>query len=153
MNPTFILSLFNSLKSNEHQRRITVREGDLNGFGALRLDHLIRWVEETEYEFLRSRGLSVSLTDERGQFGFPRLDTQVEVFCWPSINSQLSVQLSLEQMSFKKLLYKFEVHEPLRIGESTAIARGSYSAACCRFPAGSLPYPILIPDWVLGRLS
>ncbi|MEQ1902722.1 MAG: hypothetical protein ABL888_00885 [Pirellulaceae bacterium] len=117
------------------------------------MDHLIRWVEETEYEFLRSRQLSVSLTDERGQFGFPRLDLQLEVLHWPAINNQLFVQLTLEQVTFKKLRYVFAVDERLEDGESRAIARGSYSAACCRFPSGEFPYPILIPDWVLERLT
>jgi acyl-CoA thioesterase FadM len=141
------------LKSSQQQRSITVCEGDLNGFGALHLDHLIRWVEETEYEFLRSRQLSVSLTDERGQFGFPRLDLQLEVLHWPAINTRLLVQLTLEQVTYKKLRYTFSLEERLEEGESRTIARGTYSAACCRFPAGTLPFPILIPDWVLERLA
>ena len=140
------------MKQIEHQRRITVSDNDLNGFGALRLDHLIRWLEETEYEFLRSRQLSVSLNDERGQFGFPRLDTKVELLSWPVVDNQLEVWLSLDHVSFKKLHYTFEVRRLPEHAATVAIAYGSYSAACCRFPAGQLPFPILIPDWVLERL-
>ncbi|MEZ6096940.1 MAG: acyl-CoA thioesterase [Pirellulaceae bacterium] len=132
-------------------RFVQVEWIDLDATGLIRVERIVRWMEETEYEFLRSRGLSVSLRDDRGQFGFPRLRTEIEILDWPSVNEILRVNLKLADLSHKQLTYSFDIvfkSQPDRV-----IATGKYSAACCRFPTNDMPFPILIPDWVADRLT
>lgn len=132
-----------------------MRLADLDQFGGLRLEAVIRWCEETEYAFLRSRGLSVSMRDQRGQFGFPRLKTSVEIYDRPAAFQPITIAMELREWSPKSLRYAFRVHaESAPAGQpDSPLAIVTYEAACCRFPPRQLPYPILIPDDVLAKLT
>jgi YbgC/YbaW family acyl-CoA thioester hydrolase len=156
-----------------HRRRVRVGWSDLDAAGRVTLSQFVRWMEETEYEFLRSRQLSVSLVDERGQFGFPRLNTQLEIAQWPDFDEVLEVELNLRGVSPKQLDYDCCIYRtaatetPTQMSTTDTsgvgtvcvpsanapLARVRYQAACCRFPANHAPYAILIPDWVLDRLG
>ncbi len=141
--------------SPRYSRNVSVRPADLDQLGRLRLEAVIRWCEETEYAFLRSRGLSVSMRDRRGQYGFPRLKTSVEI-CGSVVAFQpITVAMELREWSPKTLLYTFQVQTGAAIGveADVPLARVTYEAACCRFPPHRLPYPILIPDEVLAKLT
>lgn len=137
----------------QFQRRIVVRGAEIHSLGGIRLESAVRWFEETEYAFLRSRGLSVSMRDERGQFGFPRLTTEIEIHQTIEPFSALEISLWLADLSPKQLAYHFQAMHPLSDGEKAIIASCRYTAACCRFPPNQFPYPILIPDWVFLQLS
>lgn len=137
----------------QFQRRIVMRGAEIDSLGGIRLESAIRWFEETEYAFLRSRGLSVSMRDERGQFGFPRLTTEIEIHQTIDPFSELEISLWLVTSSLKQLEYRFQAILLKANDEVTVVATGGYFAACCRFPPSGLPYPILIPDWVLYKLG
>lgn len=142
-------------ESPRYFRNVLVRPADLDQLGGLRLDAVIRWCEETEYAFLRTRGLSVSMRDQRGQYGFPRLTTSVEI-CGRAVAFQpIRIAMELREWSPKTLLYAFQVQSEAVIGVDAEgpLATVTYEAACCRFPPHQLPYPILIPDEVLAQLT
>jgi len=61
----------------EYPRAVRWVDTDLSGFA--HVSAYVRMMEETEYAFLRSRGLSVKLTDEKGIMGFPRLHASVQI--------------------------------------------------------------------------
>jgi acyl-CoA thioesterase FadM len=131
-------------------REIEVGWRDLDAHGRVPIHQLIRWMEETEYEFLRSRGLSVSMYDERGRYGFPRLSAEVKVGeVVPEVGDCLRVLLVVLNVDAKSLTYQFGI---AFVGRGL-VAEGIFHIACCRFPAGKLPYAILIPDEFLLRFQ
>lgn len=119
-----------------------------------------RWMEETEYAFLRSRGLSVSLTDSRGRYGFPRTRVEWEVHSPARRGDELRIGLWLGETDGKRLHYRFALDRRAMTSGSEsrgsdweASACGEFHLACCRFPPEALPYAIPIPDLVLERLG
>lgn len=105
-------------------------------------------MEETEYAFLRSRGLSVVVSDERGIIGFPRVATEIEIESTACYDEELEIRLQVAGNDGVKIEYRFEISRgPERI------ATGYFAVACCRFPPGKPPRAILIPDFILERFA
>ena len=109
----------------------------------------IRMMEETEYSFLRSRGLSVVLQDEKGVFGFPRLATNIEVQNPARFEDLLTVQLELQLVDGKEIHYGFNIFND----QDTLVVTGVIKAATCRFPRGDWPYAILTTEYVIEKLT
>ena len=131
----------------EFHRVVRWRDTDASGFANTAA--YITWMEETEYEFLRSRNLSVVLSDDRGQIGFPRLSSELKIDQPVHFNQELRVRLQLTYLDGKQLVYEFEIftHDGDQL-----VATGKFTMACCRFPGDKLPYAILIPTWIEQRL-
>ena len=134
-----------------YRRTSRFQSVDLTAWGTAHFDAYIRLMEETEYEFLRSRGLSVVLSDERGTIGFPRLSTDIEIHCWVGDDRELDVTLRLADIDGKQICYEFDIVESF--ARESRIASGRFVVACCRFPGNRLPYAILIPDNVTQKLT
>lgn len=133
-------------------RRITrFQSMDFGRFGIPHFDAYVRMMEETEYDFLRSRGLSVVLPDDRGVIGFPRLSTDLQVFRWIVDPRELQIELQLARIDGKQIEYRFEILD--RSTDTEPVATGRFTVACCRFPGDRLPYAILIPDDVVRKLT
>lgn len=128
-----------------HQRRVEFADTDMAGL--VHFSNMLRYMEETEYAFLRSRGLSVVLDDERGKLGFPRLSVTCNYLRPARFEDQLTIDMTLRGNDGKRLMYEFEVRR-----ESIVIARGEFVVACCRFPAQGDPYAIPIPEFVLRKI-
>ncbi len=112
--------------------------------------HFAQWLcymEEAEYAFLRSRGLSVVLEDRRGTIGFPRLLCELNIRGSAMVGQTLSTQVNLVLNDGKQLDYRFEIYCNLKL-----LAQGRFLVACCRFPASGQPFAITIPDWVMEKL-
>lgn len=105
-------------------------------------------MEETEYAFLRSRGLCVVLYDELGTMGFPRLSASVNVINPLVFGQSVNVRLSLTENDGKQIRYEFEIFDE---NDQVAI-EGNFLVASCRFPDGELPFAILTPDYVMKAL-
>ncbi len=106
-------------------------------------------MEETEYAFLRSRGLSVVLKDERGTIGFPRLSVQLKIHQPAKLDELLYTTLELMLVDFKMIEYHFETVNEL----AELVAIGFFRVACCRFPDDKAPYAILTPEFVIDALT
>ena len=106
-------------------------------------------MEETEYAFLRSRNLSVVLTDEKGIMGFPRLSASIGLHRSAGFDEDLLVELNLLEIDGKQIVYQFEI--TLLTGQQ--VASGQFRVACCRFPDGKPPYAILTPANVVQALT
>lgn len=108
----------------------------------------IRLMEETEYAFLRSRGLRVVLKDDRGIIGFPRLTARINVE-QPAVFEQIvTTRLELKGSDGKQIEYHFEL-----ISDELPVATGRFVVACCRFPEDKPPFAILTPDHILNALG
>lgn len=110
-------------------------------------------MEETEYALLRRLGLSVSMRDARGQFGFPRLRVEVNAAHPARLDERLEVEAGIGQLSARMIVYQFAIRSLDRPRELALVASGRFEVACCRFPRDAAPYAILIPDGFLGRLE
>lgn len=106
-------------------------------------------MEETEYAFLRSRGLSVVLHDNRGTMGFPRLSADFKIIQPARFDELVHVTLELTRADYKLIIYRFEIVNEL----AELIALGTFQAMCCRFPDEQPPYAILTPDYVIEALT
>ena len=134
---------------NRFQTVKTVRWVDTDFSGMVHTSALIRMMEETEYAFLRSRGLSVVLTDGKGLMGFPRLATEIEISNPVGFDTELKVQIFLTLVDGKLVSYEFLISDE----EDTTVATGKFVVAVCRFPHGEPPYAILTPDYVIEALT
>lgn len=106
-------------------------------------------MEETEYAFLRSRGLRVMLYDELGTLGFPRLEASLKIVQPLGLGQQVKVRLSLVEIDGKHIVYKFNI-----VDQNNDVAvQGQFRVACCRFPDDALPYAILTPQFVMDALE
>ena len=119
-----------------------------NQTGDVHFDVYVRLMEETEYAFLRSRGLRVVLDDGKGIIGFPRISAQIEIIEPVQFGDLVETTLQLMQVDGKSIVYDFV----LNCRERPA-AKGRFEAACCRFPEAKDPYAILIPDFVIEKLQ
>ena len=131
----------------EMGRKVRWRETDASG--VVQFESYVRMMEETEYAFLRSRGLRVVLEDDRGVFGFPRLNVSVKVERPAVFDEQLWITLEMTYLDGKQIVYHFEVVDD----EAQSVATGKFKVACCRFLPGELPFAILTPDFVLDALN
>lgn len=134
---------------NRFETSKTVRWVDTDTSGMVHTSALIRMMEETEYAFLRSRGLSVVLTDGRGLMGFPRLSAEVNIANPVGFDSEVRVEIFLMVVDGKSVCYEFLVHDE----EDKTIATGKFVVAVCRFPTGEPPYAILTPEYIIEALT
>ncbi len=130
----------------EFPRRVEFAQTDMAGL--VHFSNFFHFMEETEYAFLRSLGLGVVMQDDRGKYGFPRMEVNCEYLKPAIYDDQLVVHLSVIDNNGKSLSYAFEVKR-----EDELLARGFFKVACCRFPAdGKMPYAIPLPDKVLNQI-
>jgi YbgC/YbaW family acyl-CoA thioester hydrolase len=126
-----------------------VRWIDTDASGMVHPSALIRMMEETEYAFLRSRGLSVVLKDGRGLMGFPRLSAEIELVEPVGFDAELKVEIFLTELDGKTITYEFLISDC----ESSNVAKGKFVVAVCRFPEDDPPYAILTPEYVIELLT
>ena len=129
-----------------HSKR-NIRFSDSSESVHVHFDVYIRLMEETEYAFLRSRGLGVVLEDGKGIIGFPRLHAELQVTNPLVFGDLAETTLRLSDENGKSISYEFEIHHRGQLS-----ATGRFEVACCRFPPGDNPYAILIPEFVSQKL-
>lgn len=128
------------------QRKVRFAETDQSGF--VYFANYLRYMEETEYEFLRSLGLNVVLDDEKGKIGFPRISADLEIIEPATYRDELTIWMKVVFNDGVQMAYQFEVAS--RSGR--LLAAGKFEVACCRFVDGELPRAILIPDMIIARI-
>ena len=133
-----------------NRRRVSMTDTDASG--TVHLGAFIRMMEETEYAFLRSRGLSVVLTDAKGILGFPRLEASIDIAHLARFDDELQIELNLIEVDGKQIIYEFAIEGFAETGDSVEIASGRFRVVCCRFPNGEDPYAILTPLHVIDAL-
>ena len=125
---------------------------DTDASGTVHLSAYIRMMEETEYAFLRSRELSVVLTDAKGIMGFPRLEASIDIAHPARFDDELQIELNLIEVDGKQVVYEFVIEGFPETDDAVEIASGRFRVVCCRFPNGEDPYAILTPLHVIDAL-
>lgn len=89
------------------QRRVNWCDTDETG--NVHFANYVRYMEETEYEFLRSVNLSVVISDEKGVIGFPRLRSQFEIKSPLQFEDIVHVNLTVDDNNGMRIRYRFEL--------------------------------------------
>jgi acyl-CoA thioesterase FadM len=131
----------------DHRWQVRLVDTDMNGFA--HFSSYVRMMEETEYAFLRSRGLSVVLKDNRGTIGFPRIAVDLNIERQLKVEDWAKTRLRLIEIDGKQIVYEFLISNEFDL----RVATGHFVVACCRFPADKPHYAILIPDFVAVALT
>ena len=106
-------------------------------------------MEEAEHEFLREHGLSVVMYDDKGSYGFPKIDVNCKYLKPVRLEKTLDISLHISTSDDKTIDYACDFGS-----EGNQVASGNIKVACCRFPAdGSSPFPIPIPDHILSIIK
>jgi len=111
--------------SFQTKRRIEFADTDMAGI--VHFANFFRFMEAAEQEFLRSRGLSVSMDWNGEAIGFPRVSATCDYFKPAQFEDLLNVSVRVEKVGRKSVTYTIEFH---RDGE--LLARGQVSSVCCR---------------------
>jgi acyl-CoA thioester hydrolase len=126
-------------------RRIEFADTDMAGI--VHFANFFRFMEAAEVEFLRSRGLSVSMVWEGLALGFPRVAAACDYVRPARFEDVLDVTVTLDNLGRKSVTYAFEF---ARAGE--IIARGKVSSVCCRVFENHRLESVEIPATVRTRL-
>ena len=120
---------------------------DVDRSGRVHFADYVRYAEETEYAYLRSRGIPVIQSEPRGILGFPRVSATVELVRPLRVDELVEVAIASLAHDGKQLEYSFQFRVA---GEPSANV--CFRVACCRFPGRGDPYAILLPDEFLTRI-
>jgi len=106
-------------------RRIEFADTDMAGI--VHFANFFRFMEAAEVEFLRARGLTVSLTWEGQRIGFPRVSASCDFLRPATFQDVLDVAVRIQSIGRKSVTYSFEFS---KAGEP--VARGQVTSVCCR---------------------
>ena len=112
-------------------RRIEFADTDMAGI--VHFSNFFRFMEAAEVAYLRARGLSVRLSWEGRELGFPRVSASCDYLKPARFEDVLEVTVAVERLGRSSVTYAFEF---FKVGE--AVARGGITAVCCRVGPGPL---------------
>lgn len=127
------------------QRRVEFNETDMAGIA--HFTNYFKYMEEAEHEFLRSRGLSVVLDDEKGKLGFPKMEATCKYKRPAKYEELIDVSVVVKCDDGKSVTYDCEFN---CAGEK--LGSGRLRVAFCRFPIDKPPYAVPISDGVMEKL-
>jgi YbgC/YbaW family acyl-CoA thioester hydrolase len=127
-------------------RRIEFVDTDMAGI--VHFSNFFRLMESAEVEFLRTRGLSVSMAWENQRFGFPRVSASCDFMQPVGFQDVVEISVSVERVGEKSVTYGFEFTK-----DGTAIAAGRIVACCCRILPDRRIEPAAIPQGIRDILQ
>lgn len=125
-----------------------VEFSDTDAAGIAHFASFLRYMEQAEHDFLRSRGLSVVMHDAEGKISWPRVSTKCDFQSAARFEDVLEIDVSIGRMGEKSVTYAFRVTK-----DGGDIAKGEITSVCCRFPDGAPPQSIPIPGWFREKLA
>jgi YbgC/YbaW family acyl-CoA thioester hydrolase len=127
-------------------RRVEFADTDMAGI--VHFANFFRYMEAAEVEFLRSRGLSVSMPQETERLGFPRVSASCDFMRPARFEDVLDVVVTVSNVGRKSVTYAFEFYK-----EEEILARGQISTVCCRFVPGKPMESVEIPPAIRKKLE
>lgn len=127
-------------------RRVEFADTDMAGI--VHFANFFRFMEAAEVEFLRARGLSVSLPWEGVRIGFPRVAASCDYITPAKFEDLLDVAVRVAKIGCKSVTYAFEFTR-----SADVIARGQVSSVCCRIHDDHRLESMEIPPSLRTRLE
>jgi acyl-CoA thioester hydrolase len=134
-----------TLQTFRVERRVEFADTDLAGM--VHFSSFFRYMEETEYAFLRSLGLGSVMPDPKGIMGMPRHRAKCTYHNPARFEDLLTTELRVVLNDGLRLRYEFCIQR----GDEL-IAEGEIQVVCCRFPDDRNPYAIPFPKNVIDRI-
>lgn len=131
---------------HRHTRRVEFADTDMAGI--IHFSAYFRYMEETEHDFLRAVGLSVSPRDGSARhIGFPRRASRCEFVRPLRFEDEVDVHLRVRRLGGTSLTYQF-----LFELEGREVARGEMTASCVRLLPGGHIESAALPEAIRERL-
>ena len=127
-------------------RRVEFHETDMAGI--VHFANFFRYMEFAEVEFLRARGLSVKLTWEGRELGFPRVSATCDYVKPARFDDVIDIAVTLDRVGTKSVTYAFEF---TRAGE--LLARGKTTSVCCEVRGDHGLHAVEIPASYRTRIE
>jgi YbgC/YbaW family acyl-CoA thioester hydrolase len=127
-------------------RRIEFADTDMAGI--VHFANFFRFMEAAEVEFLRSRGLTVSLIWEGQRIGFPRVAASCDFLSPATFQDVIDVAVRIQSIGRKSISYSFDF---TKAGE--IIAKGQVTSVCCRVVGDHQLESMEIPATFRARLE
>jgi YbgC/YbaW family acyl-CoA thioester hydrolase len=126
--------------------RVQFSETDMAG--VVHFSNYFRMMEEVEHAFFRSLGLSVAMTHEALELGWPRVSAACEFFGPLRFEDEVELVMRVTKVGEKSFNYEVEfVHGGRRV------ALGKMTSVCCEMlPTGGMR-SVAIPAAVRDKLE
>lgn len=115
--------------------------------GVVHFANYFRWMEMVEHAFFRSLGLSVMMTHEAVDIGWPRIACSCEYHGPARFEDEITLKLRVTKVGGKSLSYEVDFLK----GEAL-LAKGKLTSVCVALQADTFK-AIAIPESVRGKLS
>ena len=127
------------------KRLVTFAETDMAGIA--HFSNYFRWMEEVEHAFFRAQGLSVAMTHENVEIGWPRVNVGCEYYGPVKFEDEMELRLRITKVGGKSLSYEvdFLLREKL-------VALGKSTSVCCEHTPTGLR-AIAIPPTIREKLQ
>ncbi len=101
--------------------------------GVVHFSNYFRWMEETEHAYLRSLGLSISMTHEGESIAWPRVHATCDFMRPARFEDEVICELTLQRIGESSITHEVQ----FAVG-GEVIARGSMTIACCTLADGAM---------------
>jgi YbgC/YbaW family acyl-CoA thioester hydrolase len=125
--------------------RVQFYETDMAG--VVHFANYFRWMELVEHDFLRSLGLSVMMTHEAVDIGWPRVACSCEFFKPARFEDEITLKLRITKVGGKSLSYDVDFYK----GDEL-LAQGKLTSVCVAHGDGSFK-AISIPEALRKKLG
>ena len=127
--------------------RHRVQFSETDAAGVVHFSNYFRWMEEVEHAWFRARGLSVAMTHDGVEIGWPRVSATCEYLLPARFEDEVELQLRVVKVGSKS--FNFEVTFAVN-GQDIAV--GKISSVCCTIGNGKMK-AIPIPPELRAKLE
>lgn len=127
------------------KRRIQFHDTDMAG--VVHFSNYFRMMEEVEHAFFRSLGLSIVMTHEALEIGWPRVAASCEYFGPLKFEDEVELIMSVTKVGEKSFNYEVEFQ-----WEGRKVALGKMTSVCCEMLDGGMR-SITIPPGIRKKLE
>ncbi len=125
-----------------------VEFGDTDMAGIMHFSNYFRFMEVAETQFLNSRGLSVTWTENGERVGFPRVSVSCDFTRPVRFEDVLSIGVTVERVGTKSVSYRFEFTH-----DGQPVATGRMTAVYCKAAPPHGLQPLTIPPALRAKLE
>ena len=115
--------------------------------GVVHFSNFFRMMEEVEHAFFRSLGLSVMMTHEAVDVGWPRVAVSCEYFGPAKFEDEIELKLDVVKVGEKSLTYEVQFLKGDKL-----LAKGRLTSVCVTLQEGTFK-AIPIPATMRGKLE
>lgn len=127
-------------------RRVEFCDTDMAGI--VHFSRFFTWMESAEHEFLRSRGLSVSMDWQGDRITFPRVNASCDFLKPAKFEDEVTISVEVGNVGRSSVTYGFRFFK----GDE-AIATGQITTVCCLVTATGEMSAIEVPQRIREKLE